>query len=56
MGSGKRVQSMQGAADSFHRLRVGDHRVLFDVIAEEGTVLVLGSVHRGDLEGWLRNR
>lgn len=53
---GKRVKSIQGAADTFHRLRVGDHRVLFDVIAEERTLLVLGIVHRGDLERWLRNR
>lgn len=50
------MKSIQGAADTFHRLRVGDHRVLFDVIAEERTVLVLGIVHRGDLERWLRNR
>ncbi len=50
------MKSIQGASDTFHRLRVGDNRVLFDVIAEERTVLVLGIVHRGDLERWLRNR
>ncbi len=55
-GSGKRVKSIQGSADAFQSLRVGDHRMLFDVIAEERTVLILGIVHRGDLERWLRNR
>ena len=53
---GKRVRMIQGAADSFHRLRVGDYRVTFDVIDEDRVVLVLGIVHRGDLEHWLRSR
>ncbi|HLA94063.1 MAG TPA: type II toxin-antitoxin system RelE/ParE family toxin [Actinomycetota bacterium] len=53
---GKRVKSIQGARDTFHRLRVGEHRVMYDVLAEERTVLILGVVHRGDLERWIRNR
>jgi mRNA-degrading endonuclease RelE of RelBE toxin-antitoxin system len=53
---GKRVKTIRGAADSFHRLRVGDYRVMFDVINEDRVVLVLGIVHRGDLERWLRSR
>ena len=47
------MKTIRGAADSFHRLRVGDYRVMFDVISEDRVVLVLGIVHRGDLELWL---
>jgi len=53
---GKAVKSIQGVSDSFHRLRVGDYRVMYDVVDDERVVLVLGIVHRGDLERWLRNR
>ncbi len=53
---GKRVKTIRGAADSFHRLRVGDHRIMFDVIDADRVVLVLGIVHRRDLERWLRSR
>jgi mRNA-degrading endonuclease RelE of RelBE toxin-antitoxin system len=40
----------------FHRLRVGDFRIMFEVNDEERVVLVLGIVHRRDLERWIRNR
>jgi len=53
---GKKVKTIRGVSDSFHRLRVGDYRVMYDVIHEDRIVLVLGIVHRGDLERWLRNR
>lgn len=53
---GKGVKTIQGVSDSFHRSRVGDHRVMYDVIDEDRVVLVLGIVHRGDLERWLRGR
>ena len=53
---GKTVKSIKGASDSFHRLRVGDHRVMYDVIPENHVILVLGIVNRRDLERWLRNR
>jgi mRNA-degrading endonuclease RelE of RelBE toxin-antitoxin system len=53
---GKTVKTIQGLADSFHRLRVGDYRVMYDVIEEDSVILVLGIVHRADLERWLRNR
>ncbi len=53
---GEGVKSTQGADDMFHRLRVGDHRVMHDVIEADRAVLVLGMVHRRDLERWLRNR
>jgi mRNA interferase RelE/StbE len=53
---GKTVKTIRGVTDSFHRLRVGDYRVMYDVVEEDRVVLVLGIVHRGDLERWLRNR
>ncbi len=53
---GKKVRTIQGPADSFHRLRVGDYRVMYDVVAEDRVLHVLGIVHRGDLERWLRSR
>lgn len=53
---GKSVKSIKGASDSFHRLRVGDHRVIYDVIPDDHVVLVLGIIHRSKLERWLRNR
>ena len=53
---GKAVKTIHGVSDSFHRLRVGDHRVMYDVIDEDRVILVLGIVHRGDLERWIRNR
>ncbi len=53
---GKTVKTIQGAGDVFHRLRVGDHRVMCDVIEGERVILVLGIVHRSDLERWIRNR
>lgn len=53
---GKAVKTIHGVSDSFHRLRVGDYRVLYDVLDDEKVVLVLGIVHRGDLERWIRNR
>ncbi len=53
---GKAVKTIQGIRDSFHRLRVGDYRVMYDVIEEDQVMLVLGIVHRADLERWIRNR
>ena len=53
---GKKVKTIQGLSDSFHRLRVGDYRVMYELIPEDRVLLVLGIVHRGDLERWLRNR
>ena len=53
---GKAVKTIRGISDSFHRLRVGDYRVMYDVIEEDHVILVLGIVHRADLERWLRKR
>lgn len=29
---------------------------MYDVIEKDRVILVLGVVHRGDLESWIRNR
>ena len=50
------MKSIRGTVDSFHRLRIGDYRVMYDVLDVEHVVLVLGIVDRADLERWLRNR
>jgi mRNA-degrading endonuclease RelE of RelBE toxin-antitoxin system len=54
--AGKAVKAIRGADDTFHRLRVGDLRVMYDVIDEDRVLLALGIIHRGELERWLRNR
>lgn len=53
---GKAVKTIRGARDSFHRLRVGDYRVMYDLLPERQVLLVLGVVHRRDLERWIGNR
>jgi mRNA-degrading endonuclease RelE of RelBE toxin-antitoxin system len=53
---GKRVKTIRGQTDTLHRLRVGDYRVMYDTINEDRILLVLGIVHRSDLERWLRSR
>jgi mRNA-degrading endonuclease RelE of RelBE toxin-antitoxin system len=52
----KAAKTIRGTSDEFHRLRVGDHRVMYDVLDQERVVLVLGIVDRKDLERWLRRR
>jgi mRNA interferase RelE/StbE len=53
---GKSVKALHGRGDRFIRLRVGDHRVMYDLIEDERVLLVLGVVPRRDLERWLRGR
>lgn len=53
---GKAVKAIRGRGDAFVRLRVGDLRVMFDLSDDEHVLLVLGVVHRRDLERWLRGR
>lgn len=53
---GKSLKQIQGRHDRFFRLRVGDLRVMFDLLDSEQVLLVLGVVNRRDLERWLRNR
>lgn len=53
---GKSLKTIQGTKDRFHRLRVGDHRIMFDVMTDDRVILVLGIVARSELERWLRSR
>ena len=53
---GKSVKTLHGRGDQFIRLRVGDHRVMYDLVEDERVLLVLGIVPRRDLERWLRGR
>lgn len=49
--SGKKWKRLE-ATGGLVRLRVGDTRVLYEVVEDE--VHVLGVIHRRDLERWLR--
>lgn len=53
---GKSVKSIRGTHDTFHGLRVGDYRVMYDVLTDDRVLLVLGIDQRGDLDRWLRRR
>ena len=53
---GKTVKTLRGTGDTFHRLRVGDLRVMFDVLDDDPVILVLGIVNRSDLDRWIRRR
>ncbi|MGB7686661.1 MAG: type II toxin-antitoxin system RelE/ParE family toxin [Solirubrobacterales bacterium] len=53
---GKSLKRIRGRRDRFFRLRVGDMRVVFEVLKEERVLLVAGVVNRRDLERWLRSR
>ena len=50
------MKTIRGTDDTFHRLRIGDYRVMYDVIEADLVILVLGIVDRADLERWLRGR
>jgi mRNA interferase RelE/StbE len=49
--SGKKWKRLEGTGGSV-RLRVGDYRVLYEVLGEEVHVMLV--IHRRDLERWLR--
>ena len=51
---GKLVKAIQGTNDDFLRMRVGDYRIIYEVIDADRVVLILGIVQRKDLEQWLR--
>jgi mRNA interferase RelE/StbE len=51
---GKLVKAIQGTKDAFLRMRVGDYRIMYEVIDANRVVLILGIVQRKDLEQWLR--
>lgn len=51
---GKQVKTIQGTRDAFLRYRVGDYRLLYEILDADHLVLVAGIVSRKDLEGWIR--
>jgi mRNA-degrading endonuclease RelE of RelBE toxin-antitoxin system len=51
---GKSLKTIRGRHDRFYRLRVGEVRVIFDLIREERVLRVHGIVNRRDLDRWLR--
>ena len=51
---GKLVKAIQGTNDDFLRMRVGDYRIMYEVVDSARVVLILGIIHRKDLEQWLR--
>jgi mRNA interferase RelE/StbE len=53
---GKLVKAIQGTKDEFVRLRVGSYRVMYEVNDPKRVVLILGIIHRKDLEEWLRKQ
>jgi mRNA-degrading endonuclease RelE of RelBE toxin-antitoxin system len=53
---GKSLKSIRGRRDRFFRLRVGELRIMFDLLDDEHVLLVHGIVNRRDLERWLRSR
>jgi mRNA-degrading endonuclease RelE of RelBE toxin-antitoxin system len=53
---GKSLKAMRGRRDRFFRLRVGDLRVIFDVLQEERALRINAVLNRRDLERWLRGR
>ena len=53
---GKLVKAIQGSKDQFLRMRVGDYRIMYELLEADRMVLILGIVQRKDLEQWLRQR
>lgn len=53
---GKSLKSIRGRHDRFFRLRVGELRIMFDLLDDEHVLLVHAIVNRRDLERWLRSR
>jgi mRNA-degrading endonuclease RelE of RelBE toxin-antitoxin system len=53
---GKAVKTIHGSEDSFHRIRVGDHRVMHELMEDDRVMLILGIVHQSELERWIRGR
>ena len=53
---GKLIKAIQGRRDQFLRLRVGNYRLMYEVDDTNKMVLILGIIHRKDLEEWLRQQ
>jgi mRNA interferase RelE/StbE len=53
---GNSLKMIRGRGDRFFRLRVGQLRVIFDVLREDRVIHVIAVLDRRDLERWLRGR
>jgi mRNA interferase RelE/StbE len=53
---GKLVKAIQGTKDEFLRMRVGDYRIMYEIVDAKRLVLLLGIIHRKEVEQWLRQR
>jgi len=51
---GKKVKPLKAIDGELLRLRVGNTRVIYEIVEDE--IHVLGIVKRGDLERWLRQK
>jgi len=50
------LKTLRGTEAEFHRIRVGNWRIMYDQLPAERVLLVLGIVNRRDLERWMRTR
>ena len=54
--AGKHVKALEGAREPLLRYRVGDQRIVYEVVDAKHLVVIRGIVARGDLDEWLRKR
>ena len=50
------VKAIQGSKGGVVRMRVGNYRLMYEVDDTNKMILILGLIHRKDLEEWLRQR
>jgi mRNA-degrading endonuclease RelE of RelBE toxin-antitoxin system len=53
---GNSLKMIRGSGDRFFRLRVGQLRVIFDVLRKDRVIHVIAVLDRRDLDRWLRGR
>ena len=53
---GKSLKVIRGRREKFFRLRVGNLRVIFDLLNEDRVLHVMAVLNRRDLDRWLRQR
>lgn len=54
--SGKHVKALEGAPEPLLRYRVGDRRIVYQVLDAKQLVVIRGIVARKDLDTWLRSK
>ena len=53
---GKHVKALEGTPEPLLRYRVGDRRIVYEVIDAKQVVVIRGIVARKDLDKWLRSK